>query len=267
MHIQYIYISLKNCSKQIKYFLSAVRADRMRGGRNKFGPMYKRDRALKQQRKALIQASGFRIESSPPLVSLTHQRDFTCTGGLHPVPILSTTPLATAQNDSISYQPPSLCTPLHSNSPVATQYQCTSFSDGTVKSEHTNICTSSLGSAAGIYIDSDEVYSRPFSPHGPRMPQLVMEFVRCDPDELQLQNKITAHLQQEQGWEKHRNLITFSLMCLMADQTLFSIVEWARRSIFFKQLKVRSYLTLVLNTEHIIIIIDRVHTVQLGWHT
>lgn len=29
--------------------VSAVRADRMRGGRNKFGPMYKRDRALKQQ--------------------------------------------------------------------------------------------------------------------------------------------------------------------------------------------------------------------------
>lgn len=28
---------------------SAVRPDRMRGGRNKFGPMYKRDRALKQQ--------------------------------------------------------------------------------------------------------------------------------------------------------------------------------------------------------------------------
>ena len=30
-------------------FLIAVRADRMRGGRNKFGPMYKRDRARKLQ--------------------------------------------------------------------------------------------------------------------------------------------------------------------------------------------------------------------------
>jgi hypothetical protein len=29
--------------------LEAVRADRMRGGRNKFGPMYKRDRARKLQ--------------------------------------------------------------------------------------------------------------------------------------------------------------------------------------------------------------------------
>lgn len=38
----------------------AVRADRMRGGRNKFGPMYKRDRARKlqimRQRQLAVQA-------------------------------------------------------------------------------------------------------------------------------------------------------------------------------------------------------------------
>nr|XP_020640340.1 nuclear receptor subfamily 5 group A member 2 isoform X4 [Pogona vitticeps] len=43
--------------------LEAVRADRMRGGRNKFGPMYKRDRALKQQKKALIRANGLKLEA------------------------------------------------------------------------------------------------------------------------------------------------------------------------------------------------------------
>ena len=37
----------------ISLFFLAVRADRMRGGRNKFGPMYKRDRAIKQQQKAI----------------------------------------------------------------------------------------------------------------------------------------------------------------------------------------------------------------------
>lgn len=31
------------------FSFAAVRADRMRGGRNKFGPMYKRDRARKLQ--------------------------------------------------------------------------------------------------------------------------------------------------------------------------------------------------------------------------
>ena len=33
----------------VVFFISAVRHDRMRGGRNKFGPMYKRDRARKLQ--------------------------------------------------------------------------------------------------------------------------------------------------------------------------------------------------------------------------
>ncbi|XP_076614249.1 steroidogenic factor 1b [Chaetodon auriga] len=210
--------------------------DRMRGGRNKFGPMYKRDRALKQQKKALIQASGFRRESISPLVS-SAQRGFICTGGLHPVPILHGTPLPTTQ-------PPSLCSVLPSSSPDATQYQCTSFSNWTIKSEYINNCASSPSSAAGI--SSGELYSRPFSPGGPRMPQLVMEFLRCDPDQQHLQNKITARLLQEQtGWEKQGNPSTFNLMCLMADQTLFSIVEWARTSIFFKQLKVSDQMKLL----------------------
>lgn len=38
--------------------LLAVRRDRMRGGRNKFGPMYKQDRARKQQMQAFSRASG-----------------------------------------------------------------------------------------------------------------------------------------------------------------------------------------------------------------
>ncbi|XP_034402717.1 nuclear receptor subfamily 5 group A member 2-like [Cyclopterus lumpus] len=212
--------------------LEAVRADRIRGGRNKFGPMYKRDRALKQQREALIQASGFRIDSSPPMGSSTQQRDLTFTADLHSVPVLHCTPLHTAQNHRISYQHPSLCSLLPPDSAGVNQYQCASSSNWTIKSEHAN-------SAAVIY-------SRPLSPRGPRMPQLVIEFVRCDPDELQLQNKIAARLLQEHtGWEKHSDPSNLCLMCHMADQTLFSIVEWARTSIFFKQLKVNDQMKLL----------------------
>ncbi|NP_001117650.1 HIV Tat-specific factor 1 [Oncorhynchus mykiss] len=81
--------------------LEAVRADRMRGGRNKFGPMYKRDRALKQQKKALIRATGLKMETTPPMLSPDTQTDYTFTGslpGLHPLPkgILHTTTTATA---------------------------------------------------------------------------------------------------------------------------------------------------------------------------
>ncbi|KAI4794372.1 hypothetical protein KUCAC02_032103 [Chaenocephalus aceratus] len=176
--------------------LEAVRADRKRGGRNKFGPMYKRDRALKQQRDALIQDGGFRLDSG----SSTHHRNLTFTTGFHPLPMIPSTSLPTAQ-------PPHLCSLLPS-----TQYQSTSFSNW--KSQHSN--------------------------NAPSMPQLVMEFLRCDPDELQLQSKISARILQE---EESGTANTFSLMCVMADQTLFSIVEWARTSIFFKQLKVElSYL-------------------------
>ncbi|XP_030290941.1 nuclear receptor subfamily 5 group A member 2-like isoform X2 [Sparus aurata] len=220
--------------------LEAVRADRMRGGRNKFGPMYKRDRALKQQRKALIEASGLRIEGSPLLVSSTHHRDFSFTGGLNPVPLLQSTTLPMGENDCLSYQLPSL---------PSTQYQYTS-SNWTIKSERINNCASPQGPAAGVTSDSSI-----FSPQSPRIPHLVMELLRCDPDELQLQNKITAHLLQEQmGREKHKS--TFSLMCLMADQTLFSIVDWARTSIFFKQLKVGDQMKLLHSSWSDLLLLD-----------
>lgn len=208
----------------------------MRGGRNKFGPMYKRDRALKQQRKALMQAAGFRKESGPTLVSATQQQDFTFPGGLQPDPILHSSP-PTAQNNSMSYQPASLCSLLPSHSLGATLRQCTVFSNWTVKAERNDrMC--SPGSAAGLHINSDKLYSS--SPQGPGIPPLVMEFLRCDPDEVQLQNKITAQLLQEQTvWNQHGGTSMFSLMCLLADKMLFFMVEWARTSIFFKQLKVR----------------------------
>ncbi|KAM7392104.1 hypothetical protein PAMP_022739 [Pampus punctatissimus] len=130
--------------------LEAVRADRMRGGRNKFGPMYKRDRALKQQK------------------------------------------------PSASPQPPSL-------------------------------------------------------------PPLVLELLRCDPDELVVQSKIVAHLQQEQSSRGRLDKpSTFSLMCRMADQTLFSIVEWARSCIFFKELRVGDQMKLLHNCWSELLVLDHI---------
>ncbi|KAF3702393.1 Nuclear receptor subfamily 5 group A member 2 FTF/LRH-1 OR2.0 [Channa argus] len=200
----------------------------MRGGRNKFGPMYKRDRALKQQRKALIQASEFR---RPPLDSSTYQRDFTFAGCLRTEPSLPT-----AQNDSINHQPLSLCPPLPFNSPGYTQCQCAFILNWSVKSEHSD-CAGLPSPVAGVCIKSDKLCSS--SPQGLRIPQLVLEFLHCDPDELQLQNKMAARLLQEQaGWNQQESPSTFSLMCIMADQMLFFMVEWARTAMFFKQLKV-----------------------------
>ena len=54
--------------------MTAVRADRMRGGRNKFGPMYKRDRARKlqimRQRQLAVQALRA-VEGNPSQLSPT----------------------------------------------------------------------------------------------------------------------------------------------------------------------------------------------------
>lgn len=204
----------------------------MRGGRNKFGPMYRRERALKQQKKALMQAGRFRLESSPALNS-THQ-DFTLTENIHSVTILHSLPLNTDQPSSMSLS-------LLSGSPGLNQHQYASLSNWTITS---NSPADSSGFPAGILISPHESYSRRVIGPGPRMPQLVMEFLRCDPDELQLQKKITAHLQQEQAsCQKPPN--SFSPVYVLADQLLCSIVEWARTSIFFKQLKVSNILCLL----------------------
>ncbi|KAG9354617.1 hypothetical protein JZ751_001330, partial [Albula glossodonta] len=222
--------------------LEAVRADRMRGGRNKFGPMYKRDRALKQQKKALIRANGFKLEATPPLVSPV-QTDYGFTGnlqGLHPVSkgILPSTPasIIPTDYDRSPYGPPSLGMTMQSHGPSPSQYQYTSFPNRAIKSEYPDHYTSSPESLTGYPYPDTYLQG---SPQPPSVPQLVLEFLRCDPDELQVQNKILTYLQQEQNSRgKHEKLNTFGLMCRMADQTLFSIVEWARSCIFFKELKV-----------------------------
>ncbi len=104
----------------------------------------------------------------------------------------------------------------------------------TIKSEYPDPYTSSPESIMGYaYVDAYQSGSPPSFPH------LIVELLKCEPDEPQVQAKILSYLQQEQASRgKHEKLNTFGLMCKMADQTLFSIVEWARSSIFFRELKV-----------------------------
>ena len=49
--------------------MEAVREDRLRGGRNRFGPLYKHDRALKQQKKAMIRNASIIQNLSPVSVA------------------------------------------------------------------------------------------------------------------------------------------------------------------------------------------------------
>uniref|UniRef100_A0A8D3C9T3 Nuclear receptor subfamily 5 group A member 1 n=1 Tax=Scophthalmus maximus TaxID=52904 RepID=A0A8D3C9T3_SCOMX len=223
----------------------SVRADRMRGGRNKFGPMYKRDRALKQQKKALIRSSGFKLESAAPPPASPLQTDYAFTGTLHTLPTISknllpSTPSSITPTDYEAnlYGPPSLGMAMQSHVPLPTQYQYTAFPSRAIKAEY-------------MYPSA--------SPQLPSLPPLVLELLRCDPDELVVQNKIVAHLQQEQGGRGRLDKpSTFSLMCRMADQSLFSIVEWARSCIFFKELKVGDQMKLLHNCWSELLVLDHI---------
>ncbi|KAJ8376172.1 hypothetical protein SKAU_G00067520 [Synaphobranchus kaupii] len=228
--------------------LEAVRADRMRGGRNKFGPMYKRDRALKQQKKALIRANGLKIEAMTQVMQSV-PTDLTISSAIQNIHSASKgLPLSHAALPPTDYDrspfvtsPISMAMPTHGGLP---SYQAYShFQSRTIKSEYPDPYTSSPESLMGYpYMDTYQTSS----PHS--FPHLIVELLKCEPDEPQVQAKILAYLQQEQASRgKHEKLNTFGLMCKMADQTLFSIVEWARSSIFFRELKVDDQMKLLQN--------------------
>ncbi|RVE65543.1 hypothetical protein OJAV_G00117450 [Oryzias javanicus] len=87
--------------------LEAVRADRMRGGRNKFGPSYKRDRALKQQqREAFIRAHKYRTESGTPVASWIQNGDFTFTESLNAVTIQKFSTQSFSSPDAVTLTEP-----------------------------------------------------------------------------------------------------------------------------------------------------------------
>ncbi|XP_010133871.1 PREDICTED: steroidogenic factor 1-like, partial [Buceros rhinoceros silvestris] len=213
-----------------------VRADRMRGGRNKFGPMYKRDRALKQQKKALIRANGFKLENVPQIVSPV-QNDYSLSS-IHSIHAMSKTlppnPVALTPIDyeRSPYGTPSLGMTVPSHAPLA-GYHYPSFPNRTIKSEYPDHYTNAHESMPPYVYPETYPSSSP-----PDIPEVILKLLQLEPDEDQVKGRILACLQQEQGKGRHERLSTFGLMCKMADQTLFSIVEWARSCIFFKELEV-----------------------------
>lgn len=207
--------------------------------------MYKRDRALKQQKKALIRANGFKIETVPQMVSSV-QNEYSYSSAIHNVHSVSKSIppnpalMPVTDYDRGLYGAPSvgMALPNHGTLP---SYQYPSFHSRTIKSEYPDHYASSPESLVGYPYPDAYQTSSPAT-----IPQLIMELLRCEPDEPQVQAKILTHLQQEQANRgKHEKFSTFGLMCKMADQTLFSIVEWARSCIFFRELKVRCPSTLV----------------------
>ncbi|XP_053707438.1 nuclear receptor subfamily 5, group A, member 5 isoform X1 [Synchiropus splendidus] len=244
----------------------AVRADRMRGGRNKFGPLYRRDRQIKQQTgQANAASGGIKAEATqsywptspqhcpplhhPPLhghASTSGAQPFTLPAGLWPPTSLA--PVVT---------PPALPYPgIPHQAPHGYQLAPRSFSrplenflsqpGGSYSPSASSTCSTPGASA-----------SLPQAPPSSSSQDFLTQLLEGEQDESQQCAKVVACLQREQANRgKHDCLNTFSIMCKMADQTLFGLVEWARNSALFKELKVEDQMLLLQRCWSELLVLD-----------
>ena len=214
----------------ILYFsFTAVRPDRMRGGRNKFGPMYKRDRALKQQQRNRLIASARSVGApGSPDISMAIkniQVAASKSAPLYPPP-------AVVIRDPHMNKPPIMNIPQpglqHHNGyghpGVPHQMAPLNYTTSPPPVPTSSPPPSSSASPLAVKSEPDQT------------PKLIIELMKSEPDHSQLQAKITAYLQTQLGMTAPGDF--FSMVCKLADQTLFAFVDWARNSLFFKELKV-----------------------------
>lgn len=246
---------------------TAVRADRMRGGRNKFGPLYRRDRQLKQQRGAYHQAntSPYRIKLEGPQAPL-QPHEFHLLPGTFAAPLGSdpfhqshTLPPnisqpelmvldCTLSRDRVLTAPSLPCTGLyHPNFhgfPQEKREMPFNYSPATLCTISTPVLTPSYNHTPASTPTSDLTPSPSLTPTLTSDPSssntgFLSELLQGEPEESQVCSRVVASLRREQASRgKHDCLNTFSIMCKMADQTLFGLVEWARNCALFKELKV-----------------------------
>lgn len=251
----------------------------MRGGRNKFGPLYRRDRQMKRQEVFhQTNTAPYRIKTEttqdPNLIinsldlhlmnshtSAPLSSDACHQTHMYPSSIgqSSPTPLDCTMNPDRVLTPPSLPYPglYHHTFPGYLQEKGEMpFSYGTAPASHPVHPTpntsftlrSTLPSSPGPTPSSATSLSQAStnkadtSSSAPLTHNFLSLLLEGEQEESQLCAKVVASLQREQANRgKHDRLNTFSIMCKMADQTLFGLVEWARNSTLFKELKVRKH--------------------------
>ncbi|KAM6966791.1 nuclear receptor subfamily 5, group A, member 5 isoform 1-T1 [Tautogolabrus adspersus] len=264
----------------------AVRADRMRGGRNKFGPLYRRDRLIKQQTVFhQVNTAPYRIKmettqihrpvapndlqlmsshTSDPFTSDAFHQSHMYPSGMEQ----SGMPMDCSMNTDRVITPPSLPYPglYHrhfpghlpekqempfSNSLASAHYSGNQFNSFSTRSTP----ASSPCSTTPLSQTPNLAHHIPSS--APITPNFLSQLLEGDQDESQLCAKVLASLQREQANRgKHDCLNTFSIMCKMADQTLFGLVEWARNSSLFKELKVEDQMVLLQSCWSELLVLD-----------
>lgn len=309
--------------------LEAVRADRMRGGRNKFGPMYKRDRArrlqIMRQRQLAICAPGRGMgpnhhggdpgspymmaainggqatiyspdgikqeliqipqlsssTSSPdssPLPGQTLAHSHTA-GGAHYV---TNTQQATGQpGSSVSGHhhhqpgigvigpgghaelikwsnagPGVVAAHLNNNNNSNKSSQPVSYSHFDTGAPSTVAAALGAG-GGGSSSASSLVVALDAGAGSGKVPHLMRELQMTAPDDKEWQSQLFGLLNNQTYNQCEVDL--FELMCKVIDQSLFAQVDWARNSIFFKELKVDDQMKLLQHSWSDLLVLDHMH--------
>lgn len=226
----------------------------MRGGRNKFGPMYKRDRALKQQalrqKQQLLASCQMRISDGVlPLSESSESQD------IKPDPALL---MSMASNYgypvngmSSSPQDSAVPSPVLSDTSAADLRLSQTVASTQMNSTPTPISQGmhSVGHTFPVvhnnynFHQAFNIPSVPQATNIPLIPQLLLDLKASMADENEIKQKLLTFIHTEFGHED-LNATNYPskllrLLCRLSDQLLFLMVEWARTSVFFKQLKVR----------------------------
>lgn len=186
--------------------------------------MYKRDRALKQQKKALIRANGLKLEAMSQVIQAmpsdlnisTIQTIHSASKGL-PLNHAALPPTDYDRRPFVT-SPISMTMPPHGSLQGYQPYG--HFPSRATKSEYPDPYSSSSESMMSYsYMDGYQTGS-PAS-----IPQLILELLKYEPDEPQFQVKMMNFLQEGQANRSQcEKLSVFGLLCKVAEQTLFSIV-------------------------------------------
>ncbi|CAH2985355.1 unnamed protein product [Chilo suppressalis] len=232
--------------------LEAVRADRMRGGRNKFGPMYKRDRARKlqmmRQRQMAVQTlrgslsdGGLVLGFNSPYASVPVKQEIQIpqVSSLTSSPESSPGPaLLAAQTQQPQPPPPPAHDKWESHSPHSASPDAFAF-DASATTAATPSSTAETTSTEAL-----------------RVSPMIREFVQTI-DDREWQNSLFGLLQSQTYNQCEVDL--FELMCKVLDQNLFSQVDWARNTVFFKYLKVDDQMKLLQHSWSDMLVLDHLH--------
>ncbi|CAG9763049.1 unnamed protein product [Ceutorhynchus assimilis] len=227
---------------------SAVRADRMRGGRNKFGPMYKRDRARKLQIMRQRQLAAQTLRGS----QLSSDSMYSQPGTSPFANIHIKQEIQIPQVSSLTSSPDSSPSPIAvALGQVSSQMQLSNTTGQPAlqivgvpsnQTQNPNIDQKLWGAANSTTTSPHSLSPKSFQFDTvvPGVPQnkvspLIRDFVQAI-DDREWQNSLYGLLQSQTYNQCEVDL--FELMCKVLDQNLFSQVDWARNSIFFKDLKV-----------------------------